>query len=160
MKHARSPFALVAGGLAAAALYLWDDLFWAAPILFASRRFGAFTAFFAFSLLYGAGSFVVGLLVVRAYDSWSRGRPSRLAGWLTRQEMRERTAWSQRMLTSGKAFGFVLCSWALGGIMTTWLLAYSGRREGIVRLSAVSSAIFGVTFAGFYTGAFEVFRKF
>lgn len=159
MKPARSPFALIAGGVAAAALYLWDDLFWAAPILFASRRFGAFTAFVVFSLFYGVGSFVVGLLVVHIYDIWSRGRPSRLADWLTRQEMRERTAWSQRMLTSGQAFGFVLCSWALGSIMTTWLLAYSGRREGIVRLSALSSAIFAVTFVGFYTGIFEAVRQ-
>lgn len=160
MKAVRSPLALVAAGIAAVAIYLWDDLFWAAPILVMSKRNGAWMAFGVFSLLYGLGSFVVGLLVVRVYDRWSQGRPSRLAKWLSRQEMQERTVWSRRMLTSGKASGFVLCSWALGGIMTTWLLAYSGRREGIVRLCALSSAIFGVTFAGFYAGIFGLFRHF
>lgn len=152
--------AATAGGLVAVAvLYLWDDLFWAAPVVAVSRRVGPLWAFVVFTLLYGWGSFVISLWIVRVHDARSGGRSSRLARWLDRQEQRARTRRTVRMLAAGRALGFVLSSWLLGAIVTTWLLLHLDRRRNITARSALSSAIFAVTFVGSYVGIFEALRR-
>lgn len=142
-----------------AVLYLWDDVFWAVPVIEASRRFGPALAFVTFAVLYGGGSFVASLWVVRLHDAWSSGRPSRLAAWFDRQERRGRARRSVRMLAAGRTVGFVLSSWLLGGIATTWLLLHLGRRQNITSRAALASAIFAVTFVGSYVGLFEALRR-
>jgi hypothetical protein len=143
----------VPGVLAAVALYVWDDVLWAAPIAAAEHLLGAVAAFMLFTLVYGVGSYVVAILGVRAYDRRAT-RPSRLANALARSGEARRARFGDRLLRAGSATGFVLSSFALGGILTTWFLRYSGVRDGIERLAALSSAIFAVTFAGFYAGLF------
>jgi hypothetical protein len=55
----------------------------------------------------------------------------------------------------GRVIGFVLGSVLVGGVLMTWFLRYSGRREGLVGLAAMSSTIFGVTFTATYAGIFH-----
>lgn len=133
-------------------LYIWDDALLAAPIIAVTGLAGPWVAFGTFSLVYGLASFGLALLAVRAYDRRAAGRPSRLADWLNSQGDKRRTVWAKRFLDSGKVVGFVISSFALGGIVTTWLIRYGGRREGIERIAALSCAIFGITFTGMYTG--------
>jgi hypothetical protein len=133
-------------------LYIWDDALLAAPIIAVTGLAGPWVAFVTFSLVYGLVSYALALLAVRAYDRRASGRPSRLAAWLNTQGDKRRTAWAKRFLDSGKVAGFVISSFALGGIVTTWLIRYGGRRDGIERIAALSCAIFGVTFTGMYTG--------
>lgn len=148
----RGPVALVAAALAVAALYLWDDLIFAAPIVATAAWAGPVVAFVVFTPLYGLGSWMIALAAVRAYERSSDGRPSRLAAWLEHQRARPRSGWARRLLDSGRLLGFVVASFLIGGILTTWFLRYGGRRDGIARLSAWSSGIFAVTFVGMYSG--------
>ena len=143
---------VVGGVLGVAALYLWDDLLLAAPIAGATRLWGPWAAFVIFSVVYGLGSFALALLAIRAYERFSAGEQSRLATWLAHQSEKSRSAWGRRFLTSGKAVGFVVASFMLGGILTTWFIRYAGRSHGIVWVAAASSAIFAVTFTAFYAG--------
>jgi len=144
--------AVVAATVSFVVLYLWDDVLLAAPVVALTKLAGPWVAFGVFSIVYALGSFVLALLAVRAYERRSAGQPSRFAGWLTRQTERSRKTWARRVLASGKAIGFVVSSFALGGILTTWLIRYGGRRRGIERVAALSSLIFGATFAAMYTG--------
>lgn len=137
-------------------LYIWDDALLAAPIIAVTGVAGPWVAFATFSVVYGLASYGLALLAVRAYDRRAAGRPSRLADWLNRQGDKRRTVLAKRFLDSGKVVGFVISSFALGGIITTWLIRYSGRREGIERIAALSCAIFGVTFVGMYAGLAQV----
>lgn len=145
----------VPGVLVAVAVYLWDDVLWAAPIAAAEHLIGAATTFALFTVVYGVGSYVVAMLGVRAYDRRAT-RPSRLADALARSADVRRARFGDRLLRAGNAAGFALASFALGGILTTWFLRYSGVRDGIERLAALSSAIFAVTFVGFYAGIFAL----
>lgn len=153
-----SRWQIVSGSAVAVALYVWDDVLLAAPILAVARLVGAPSAFCLFALVYGTGSFVLALLAVRAYDRWSAGTPSHLASWLASREGSARAQWVERVLHSGKAFGFIISSWALGAILTVWLLRYSGRTENLTVLAALSSLIFGLTFVGFYSGLFQLIQ--
>jgi hypothetical protein len=143
-------------GLAAVAsvvvLYIWDDALLAAPVVAVTGLASPLAAFGIFTILYSVGSYILAMLAVRAYDRRTVGESSRLADWLARQERRPRTAWARRLLDSGKVVGFIASSFALGGIVTTWLIRYGGRREGIDRIAAMSCLVFGITFTAMYTG--------
>jgi len=148
----RAALPALAGVLATVALYVWDDLLFAAPIVAVSAAAGPWTAFAIFSVVYALGSFVLALLAVRAYEHLSGGEPSRLAAWLQQRAGGRRSRFARRLLATGKLAGFVVCSFVLGGILTTWLIRYSGRTRGLVAVAAWSSAIFGVTFTALYVG--------
>jgi hypothetical protein len=145
----------VVGASGAVVLYIWDDLLWAAPIAALVHLVGAFVAFAIFAALYGAGSYVIAMWGVRAYERRAT-RPSRMAGWVAHAGDARRGRWGERLLRTGRAAGFLFSSFALGGILTTWLLRYAGVECGIARLAALSSAVFALTFVGFYTGLFEL----
>lgn len=144
--------AVLAGVAALVAVYLWDDLIFAAPVVATTAWLGPVAAFVVFAPLYAVGSWIIALAAVRAYDRSAAGRPSKLASWLESQRARQRSTWGRRLLDSGKLIGFVASSFLVGGILTTWFLRYSGRRDGIARLAAWSCGIFGVTFVGLYSG--------
>lgn len=148
----RAAAGLVGGVFVFVAVYLWDDLLLAAPILWMSQVLGEWTAFVFFSVLYGVASWVLAMLAVRAYDRATQGRPSRLARWVEKQSQTKRGAIGARLLATGRAIAFVASSFLIGGLLTTWFIRYSGKREGIERVGALSCAIFGVTFTGFYSG--------
>jgi hypothetical protein len=150
--HQWSPFAAILTALSVVALYIWDDVLFAGPIVAVTALTGPWVAFVLFAALYSAGSFVLALLAIRAYDRWSRGEPNRLAQWLAQQRDRRRARWSRRLLESSKLLAFVLASFVLGGVLTTFFIRYSGRREGIERIAALSCVIFGITFTAVYTG--------
>lgn len=144
-------------GLAAAAasvvvFYVWDDVLLASPVIAVTGILGPWVTFAVFSTLYSIGSFALALAGVRAYERWNQGAPSRFAEWLTRQSDRRRAGWGRRVLDSSKILGFVGASFALGGVVTTFFVRYGGRRDGIERIAALSSLIFGITFTALYTG--------
>jgi hypothetical protein len=148
----RAALPAFAGALATAALYVWDDLLFAAPIVAVTAAAGPWIAFAVFSCVYALGSFALAMLAVRAYEHLSGGEPSRMARWLERSAGGRRSRLARRLLATGKLVGFVVCSFLLGGILTTWLIRYSGRNRAIVAVAGWSSAIFGVTFTAFYVG--------
>ena len=133
-------------------LYVWDDALLAAPVVAVTGLAGPWMAFGIFSILYSIGSYVLAMLAVRAYERRAAGGSSRLSEWLTHQGQRRRASWARGLLESGKVLGFVVSSFLLGGIITTWLIRYSGREEGIERIAAMSCLVFGVTFTAMYTG--------
>lgn len=133
-------------------LYIWDDLLFAAPIIAAVPFLGVVPTFVLFSLGLGGLNFIGGLLAVRAYDRFSRGDPSRIEAWLSKQATSRRGQWAEKLIRSGKALGFIASSFLLGGVVTTWIVRYLGRREHIKSVALASSAIFAVTFVGLYSG--------
>jgi hypothetical protein len=151
---ARRGFTLpgVAAVVSVVILYIWDDALLAAPVIAVTGLAGPLVAFGIFTILYSVGSYILAVLAVRAYDRRAVGGSSRLADWLAREGRKPRTAWARRLLDSGKVLGFIASSFALGGIITTWLIRYGGRREGIERIAAMSCLVFGVTFTAMYTG--------
>jgi hypothetical protein len=137
------------------ALWLSNDVVLAAPIGAVTKLAGAWFAFVVFAAVYSIGSFLLALLALRAYERYSRGEPSRLATWLDRQASSPRARWARPLAQGGRVVGFVVGSVLVGGVLMTWFLRYSGRRQGLVGAAALSSTIFGVTFAATYAGIFH-----
>jgi len=141
----------LAGVASVIAIYFWDDALLAAPIIATDQMWGALPAFAIFSVLYALGSLLIAMWVVRLYDREASPQGNRLSRWVEAQSARRRSRWGERLVHAGTATAFVASSIVIGGILTTWFLRASGRRQGIRRLAAVSCAIFGVTFAASYT---------
>lgn len=133
-------------------IYIWDDAIFAAPILASVKVMGALPTFLVFSIGLGLVNFVGGLLAVRAYDHMQSGQPSRLERWLNRQTASTRGQRAQQLLNGGKLLGFVASSFLLGGVVTTWIVRYSGRRERIHVVAFASATIFAISFVGVYSG--------
>lgn len=142
----------ILAGASVVALYVWDDILLAGPVIALTAWLGAVAAFALSASTYALVSFVLAMAGVRAYERWTEGGPSRLAQWLDRQREARRAGWAQRLLDSSKVVGFVASSFLLGGIVTTFLIRYGGRSDGIERIAFLSSVIFGITFCGVYSG--------
>jgi hypothetical protein len=141
----------VVGGLVV--YTIWDEALLSSPVVASVGWIGAWPTFLAFSLLYGTGGFVLALLVVRAYARRLGGEPSRLERWVEREAEDGRQRWARRLLLRSGWPGFAVASFALGPIVTTWLLYAAGRlRHRVVAVALASSAIFGVTFTAPYCG--------
>jgi len=136
-------------------LWLSSDVVLAAPIAAVTKVAGSWFAFLLFSATYSIAGFVLALLALRAYERYSRGEPSRFAGWLDRQASSPRARWARPLAQGGRVIGFVVRSIVVGGVLMTWCLRYSGRRQGLVGAAALSSIIFGVTFTATYAGIFH-----
>jgi hypothetical protein len=132
---------------------IWDEALLSTPVVASVGWIGAWPAFVAFSVLYGTGGFVLSLLVVRAYAKRLGGETSRLERWVEREADEGRQRWARRLLLRSGWVGFAVASFALGPIVTTWLLYAAGRlRHRVVAVALASSAIFGVTFTAPYCG--------
>jgi hypothetical protein len=136
-------------------LWLSSDVVLAAPIAAVTKVAGSWFAFLLFATTYSIVSFVLALLALRAYERYSRGEPSRFAAWLDRQASSPRARWARPLAQGGRVIGFVVGSIVVGGVLMTWFLRYSGRRQGLVGAAALSSTIFGVTFTATYAGIFH-----
>jgi hypothetical protein len=139
---------LAAAGVVA--VYLWDDLLLAAPIVAANRAWGTLASFLVFSVWYSVASLLIALWVVRASARAGWG-DNRLSRWVQKQEGRKRTEWGSRLVHAGSWGAFVLASVVVGGILTTWFVYLGGRTQGIQRIAIASCVIFGVTFTLTYT---------
>ena len=132
---------------------IWDEALLSSPVVASVGWIGAWPTFLVFSLLYGTGGFVLALLVVRAYARRLAGEPSRLERWVEREADDGRQRWARRLLLRSGWPGFAVASFALGPIVTTWLLYAAGRlRHRVVAVALAASAIFGVTFTAPYCG--------
>jgi hypothetical protein len=132
---------------------IWDEALLSSPVVASVGWIGAWPTFLTFSVLYGTGGFVLSLLVVRAYARRLGGGTSRLERWVEREAEDGRQRWARRLLLRSGWLGFAVASFALGPIVTTWVLYAAGRlRHRVVRVALASSAIFGVTFVAPYCG--------
>jgi hypothetical protein len=132
---------------------IWDEALLSSPVVASTAWIGPWPTFLAFSLLYATGGFVIALLVVRAYARRLGGESSRLERWVEREADDGRQRWARRLLLRSGWVGFGVASFALGPIVTTWLLYAAGRlRHRVVAVALASSAIFGVTFTAPYCG--------
>ena len=132
---------------------IWDEALLSSPVVASVGWIGAWPTFVAFSTLYGTGGFVLALLVVRAYARRLGGESSRLERWVEREADDGRQRWARRLLLRSGWVGFAVASFALGPIVTTWLLYAAGRlRHRVVAVALASSVIFGVTFTAPYCG--------
>ena len=132
---------------------IWDEALLSSPVVASVGWIGTWPTFLAFSALYGTGGFVLSLLVVRAYARRLGGETSRLERWVEREAEDGRQRWARRLLLRSGWVGFAVASFALGPIVTTWLLYAAGRlRHRVVGVALASSAIFGVTFVAPYCG--------
>ena len=154
MASRHRPIAALAGVVSVVVLYLWDDALFAAPVVAATKIWGAVPAFAVLGVLYWLVSWLLAIVVVHVYEGRSptSDDTSRVERWLTSQTEGRRGRWVEGLLRSGKAIGFVVSSFLLGGVVTTWVARYLGRRERLGVLACTSSAIFAVTFVGFYSG--------
>lgn len=146
----------VGAGAVVVALYVWDDVVVSAPILAVSAWIGPGAAFLVTTPLFFVISSALALAAVRAHDKATAGRPSRLEAWMQHQVEGRRQGLARRLVLAGGAVGFVASSILLGGTVTTWLLRYGGRREGLTSVAYTSSAINAVTFVGMYSGLFSL----
>lgn len=134
------------------ALYVWDDVLFATPIIALSAWLSPWASFLILTPVWFVGGAALALAAVRAHDRATKGRPSRLETWLEHQVEGRRGRNARRLTAAGGAVGFVLASVLLSGVVTTWLIRYGGRREGLVKVACASSAINGVAFVGMYSG--------
>ncbi|MEX0668473.1 MAG: hypothetical protein WD061_01890 [Candidatus Saccharimonadales bacterium] len=132
-------------------VYIWDDVLLAAPIVASAAIIGPLTTFGLFFLLYGTGSYIVAIKLVRIYER-DKSQKSRLALWLDEQQNRPHGWVLKKTLSLGGVIGFVLSSWLAGGILTTFAIRYSGRGDSLHKLAAASSTIFAIGFVGQYAG--------
>ena len=132
---------------------IWDEALLSTPVVAMTGWLGPWPAFVLFAILYGTGGFVISLLVVRAYARRLGGEESRLERWVEKEAADGRQSWARRLLLRSGWVGFAVASFALGPIVTTWLLYAAGRhRSRVVAVALSSSAIFGVTFVAPYCG--------
>lgn len=132
---------------------IWDEALLSSPVVASTAWIGPWPTFLVFSVLYATGGFVLSLLVVRAYAKRLGGETSRLERWVEREADDGRQRWARRLLLRSGWVGFAVASFALGPIVTTWLLYAAGRlRHRVVAVALTSSAIFGVTFTAPYCG--------
>ncbi|MCU1352205.1 MAG: hypothetical protein JWM05_1414 [Acidimicrobiales bacterium] len=141
-------------GVGVIALYLWDDILFAAPILGATRWWGPGLAFVVLTPVYFSGSVLLSLLAIRAYEHAVAGRTSRLERWLENQARGRRGRLGDSVMKATSAVSFVAASVLLGAVLTTWMIRYSGRRKRMLPVVLASSAIFAVGFVGMYSGLF------
>ncbi|KAA0233188.1 MAG: hypothetical protein EDR02_14785 [Actinobacteria bacterium] len=146
----------VAGVGVAVALYVWDDVFFAAPIGAASGLWNPWAAFLVFASVYALGSFLIAVVGVRAIDRVVGDEPTRLQQWLESSHVKRRRKIGDRFLETGKVVGFVISSIVLGGILTTLIVRMSGRRDRMLAIAAASCLIFGIGFAATYAGVFAL----
>ena len=154
---ARRSLMVIPAALGFMVLYIWDDFIFAAPIAVVAALYGIWVSFTLFAVLYTLASIAIGMLAVKGYERRTQGEPSKLAARLEKEIRKDRSKLGKRLLTSVGAVGFVLASFFVGGIVTTFMIRYMGRREGILKVSILSSIIFGVTFVGFYSGLTGLF---
>lgn len=150
----RRALSYTAGGLAAVALFIWDETLLVAPVLAVTNWIGAGPAFLCLAPLYFLVSFGGALLAVRAYERASAGEPSAIERWLRRQSETSTGRSGQRLMRTTSTVGFVAASVILGGVLTTWLIRVGGRREGLTQVAAISSVLFAVGVVGLYSGVF------
>lgn len=128
---------------------IWDEVLFAAPVLFATAKFGPWLTLAVVVPAYWVIGSGLSLLVVAPA---ARGQP----GWLARvvQTLTERTESSRfrRHLLTGSVLGFFLASWILGGILTSYILAITGLRLQLRRWVIAANAIWAVTFTAQYAG--------
>jgi hypothetical protein len=132
---------------------IWDEALLSAPVIAAAGLWGAMPAFVAFVVLYGTAGYALSLLVVAAYARRLAGGQSRLERWVAKEAGVDRHRWARRLLQRGSGVGFAVASFALGPIVTTWVLYASGRvRAEVRKVALASTAIFAVTFVAPYCG--------
>jgi len=142
--------ALVAG---IAVSILWDEALYSGPVVAASAVLGAWPAFFLFSILYGSGGFLLSRALAKSYQKRLGSTEGRLQRWADHDADSRHGRWIRRQFAQVGWPGFVLASFALGPLATTWLAVSSGRVRGSPnRVAAASSVIFAVTFVGSYCG--------
>lgn len=143
-----------AGAVATVAFFFWDEALLVAPVLAMTKLIGAGLTFLCLTPVFFVVSFAGALLAVRAYERASAGQPSGVERWLSRQTESSTGRSGQWLLRTTSGIGFIAASVVLGGILTTWLIRVGGRRDGLTRVAAVSSALFAVGFVGLYSGIF------
>lgn len=144
----------VAAGLAAAAVFIWDEWLLAAPVIGLTKLLGAGLAFIILAPVYFGVSVAGALLAVGAYERASAGESGRIERWLNRQAESSTGRRGRRLVQTTSGIGFVLSSIFLGGIVTTWFVRLGGRREGLLSVALASSALFAVGLVGGYSGLF------
>lgn len=128
---------------------IWDEVLFAAPVLFAAARHGLWVTLAVVVPAYWVIGSGLSMLVVRPA---ARRQPGWLAGVV--QTLTERTEGSRfrRQMLTGSVLGFVLASWILGGILTSYILAITGLRLRLRTWVVAANAIWAVTFTAQYAG--------
>ncbi len=139
----------LAGLVAMASAAVWDEVFFAAPVVFSTARMGPWLTLSIVTPVFWVIGTGISLLVVR---SRSDREPSRLVHMVQTMEERTRTSKLRRQLVAGSVIGFVLCSWILGGILTSYILAVTALRIDMTRWIIVANVIWAITFVGQYAG--------
>lgn len=132
---------------------LASETIFAAPVLALVGWLGAWPGFVTSVVLYVSGSLVLSFLAVRAYDRYTHGAPSRIARYLAKESESRASKLSRRLIAGGTVLGFVVSTALAGGVVTTWLLCYTGRRQHLLALSVVSCVAWSVLFSAGYAFA-------
>lgn len=149
--------ARVGGAAIVAALYVWDDLLLAAPIVAVASLWGPFQAWLLFAALYAGASFVLSMWMMSIMARSGAASRGRFARWLHNQTDGRRGRWGRALINGGQIIGFVAASFLLGAIVTTWLTRVARPDQPALPVAASSAAIFGVTFAAQYAGIAALF---
>ncbi len=137
------------GFLAVLSAAVWDEVFFAAPVVFSTARLGPWPTLSLVAPAYWVIGTGVSMLVVR---SRSDNEPSRVMHMVQTMEARTRESRLRRQLVAGSVVGFVLSSWILGGILTSYILAVTGLRIDMTRWLVAANVIWAITFVGQYAG--------
>lgn len=155
-----SPIKKVLAVIGVVAGYVVVGLLSAAPIVAFAAWQGGLRAFVVMGLIYGFGSYFITMWACGLYERYTHGKPSKVAEWFEDQKNHSikdgNKVWLWRIAETGGFVGFAFACFALGSIMTVFLVNYGTKVENLQRLAAVGSLIFAITYAGFYSGAFAL----
>jgi hypothetical protein len=131
----------------------------ALPIIAATAWMGGVKAYFIMVPIYGIGSYVITMWLVKTIDKHSSGEPTRAQKFFesqrehnTRADGSKSRLW--QLAETGGFVGFAIACYFLGAIVAVLLVNYSTKVKNLRSLTIAGSVIFATTFVATYTGLF------
>lgn len=149
-KKAALTTAAVAAGVA---LFIFDELLFGAPVLAVTKWIGAWPAFLALVPIYFAFDFMLGTLTLEGVKRWqASGRQNKWSKKFSETRDTNVGKFSYWLVVSGGTVGFIVCSFLGTALLTMPIIYLLGRRQNLRVLTALSAAIYALTFVGQYAG--------
>jgi len=140
-------------GAAGVLLFVFDEVIFGTPVLAMAKWLGPWTAFFVLLPIYFIFDYMLGTLALNGVKRCkSSGRQNKWSKKFSDTRGSNVGKFSYWLMTAGGSAGFVACSYMGTAFLTMPIVYLLGRRRHLRQLTAISAAIYAITFVGQYAG--------